>query len=166
MTSVISWHNFIILCLASFCTPKPNWPVIPCISWLPTFAFQEMERVNINILGVSELKWTVMGEFNSDDHYIYFCGQESLRRNGVAIIGNKRVWNAVLGCSLKNARMISVHFQGKQYKLRIPTKTWLSWFLSIWGFLYNFWKVGYFCCQCVSLGVGTKLLPVLELFIL
>ena len=63
---------------------------------------QEMARVNINILGISELKWTGMGEFNSDDHYVYCCGQESLRRNGVAIIVNKRVWNAVLGCSLKN----------------------------------------------------------------
>ena len=74
---------------------------------------QEMARVNIDILGISELKWTAMGEFNSDDHYIYYCGQESLRRNGVAIIVKKRVQNAVLGCSLKNNRMISVHFQGK-----------------------------------------------------
>ena len=69
---------------------------------------QEMARVNIDVLGISELKWTAMGEFNSDDHYIYYCGQESLRRNGVAIIVNKRVRNAVLGCSLKNDRMISV----------------------------------------------------------
>ena len=82
-----------------------------------------MARVNIDILGISELKWTGMGEFNSDYHYIYFCGQESLRRNGVAIMVNKRFQNAVLGCSLKNDRMISVHFQGKQYKLRIPIKT-------------------------------------------
>ena len=71
----------------------------------------EMARVNIDILGINELKWTGMGEFNSDDHYIYYCGQESLRRNGVAIIVNKRVWNAVLGCNLKNNRMISIHFQ-------------------------------------------------------
>ena len=70
---------------------------------------QEMARVNVNIPGISELKWTGIGEFNSDDHYIYYCGQESLRRNGVAIIFNKRVRNAVLGCSLKNERMISVH---------------------------------------------------------
>ena len=70
-----------------------------------------MARVNINILGISELKWTGMGEFNSDDHYIYYCGQESLRRNGVALIVNKRVLNVVLGCSLKNDRMISVHFK-------------------------------------------------------
>ena len=72
---------------------------------------QEMARVNVDVLGISELKWTGMGEFNLDDHYIYYCGQESLRRNGVAIIVNKRVWNAVLGCDLKNERMISVRFQ-------------------------------------------------------
>ena len=69
--------------------------------------------MNVDILGISELKWTGMGEFNSDDHYIYYCRQESLKRNGVAIMVNKRVWNAVLGCNLKNNRMISVHFQGK-----------------------------------------------------
>ena len=73
---------------------------------------QEMTRVNIDILGISELRWTGMVEFNSDDHYIYYCGQKSLRRNGVALIVNKRVRNAVLGCNLKNNRMISVHFQG------------------------------------------------------
>ena len=71
---------------------------------------QEMARVNVDILGISELRWTEMGEFNSNDHYIYYCGQESLRRNGVAIMVNKRVRNAVLGCNLKNDRMISVHF--------------------------------------------------------
>ena len=71
---------------------------------------QEMARVNIDILEISKLKWTAMGEMNSDDHYIYYCGQESLRRNGVAIMVNKRVRNAVLGCNLKNNRMISVHF--------------------------------------------------------
>ena len=76
---------------------------------------QEMARVNITILGISELKWTRMGEFNSDGHYICYYGQESLRRNGVAIIVNKRVQNAVLECNLKNARMISVHLQGKLY---------------------------------------------------
>ena len=74
---------------------------------------QEMARVNIDILGVSKLKWTRMGEFNSDDHYIYYCGQESLRRNGVAIMVIKRVQNAVLGCNLKNDRMISIRFQMK-----------------------------------------------------
>jgi len=73
---------------------------------------QEMTRVNIDILGISELRWTGMDEFNSDDHYICYCGQQSLRRNGVAIIVNKRVQNAVLGYNLKNDRMISVHFQG------------------------------------------------------
>ena len=71
---------------------------------------QEMVRVNVNILGISKLKWTEMGEFNIDDHYIYYCGQESLRRNGVAIIVNKRIQNAALGCNLKNNRMISVYF--------------------------------------------------------
>ena len=74
-----------------------------------------MVKVNVNILGISKLKWTEMGEFNSDDHYIYYCGQESLRRNGVAIIVNKRVQNAILGCNLKNDRMISVRFQGKPF---------------------------------------------------
>ena len=80
---------------------------------------QEMARVNIDILGISKLKWTGMGEFNSDDHYIYYCGQESLRRNGVAIIVNKRFQNAVLECNLKNNRMISVHFQGKPFNITV-----------------------------------------------
>ena len=80
---------------------------------------QEMARVNVDILGISEVKWTGMGEFNSDDHYIYYCGQESLRRNGVAIIVNKRVRNAVLGCNLKNYRMISVRFQGKPVNITV-----------------------------------------------
>ena len=80
---------------------------------------QEMARLNINILGISELKWTVMGEFKSDDHYIYYCGQESLRRNGVAIMVNKRVQNAVLGCNLKKDRMISVHSQGKPFNITV-----------------------------------------------
>ena len=78
---------------------------------------QEMARVNINVLGVSELKRTGMGEFSSDDHYIYYCGQKSLRRNGIAFIVNKRVQNAVLGCNLKNDRMISVRFQGKPFNI-------------------------------------------------
>ena len=78
---------------------------------------QEMAGVNIEILGISELKWTGMGEFNSDDHYIYHCGQESLRRNGVALIVNKIVRNAVLRCNLKNDRMISVRFQGKPFNI-------------------------------------------------
>ena len=80
---------------------------------------QGMARVNVDILGISELKWTGMGEFNSDDHYIYYCGLESLRRNGVAIMVNKRVRDAVLGCNLKNDRMISVHFQGKPFNITI-----------------------------------------------
>ena len=81
---------------------------------------QEMVRVNIDILGgLRELRWTGMGEFNSDDHYIYCYGQESLRRNGVAIIVNKRVQNEVLGCNLKKDRMISVHFQGKPFNITV-----------------------------------------------
>ena len=80
---------------------------------------QEMTRVNIDVLGIRELKWTGMDEFNSDDHYIHYCGQESLRRNGVAIIVNKRVQNAVLWFNLKNNRMISVHFQGKPLKITV-----------------------------------------------
>ena len=80
---------------------------------------QEMARVNVDILGISKLKWTGMGEFNSDDHYIYYCGQEYLRRNGVAIIVNKRVRNAILECNLKNDRMISVHFQSKPFKIMV-----------------------------------------------
>ena len=80
---------------------------------------QKIARVNINILGNSELKWTGMGEFNSDDHYIYCCGQESLRRNGVAIIVNKTVANTVFGCNLKNNRMISVQYQGKSFDITV-----------------------------------------------
>ena len=75
--------------------------------------------MNIDILGISELKWTGMGEFNSNDHYIYYCGQESYRRNGVAIMVNKRVQSAVLGCNFKNDRMISVHFQGKPFNILV-----------------------------------------------
>ena len=80
---------------------------------------QEMARVNVDILGIRELNWTGMGEFNSDGHYVYYCGQESLRKNGVAIMVNKRVQNAVLGCNLKNNRMISVHFQGKPFNITV-----------------------------------------------
>ena len=88
---------------------------------------QEMARVNVDILGIRELKWTGMREFNSDDHYIYYCGQESLRRNGVAIIVNERVRNAVLGCNLKNDRMISVRFQGKPFNItKIQVYAWTS----------------------------------------
>ena len=80
---------------------------------------QEMARVNVDFLGISEVKWTGMGEFKSDDHYIHYCGQESLRRNGVAIMVNKRVQNAVLRCNLKNDRMISVRFQGKPFNITV-----------------------------------------------
>ena len=84
---------------------------------------EEMAIVNIDILGISELKWTGMGEFYSDDHYLYYCGQESLRRNGVAIIVNKRVRNAVLGCNLKHDRMISVCFQGRPFNIIVTCLT-------------------------------------------
>ena len=80
---------------------------------------QEIARVNVNILGISKLNWTGMGEFNSDDYYIYYCGQESLRRNGVAIIVNERVQNSVLGCNLKNNGLISVRFQGKPFNITV-----------------------------------------------
>ena len=101
---------------------------------------QEMARVIINILEISELKWTGMGKFNSDDHYIYYCGQESLRRNGVAIIVNKRVRNAILGCNLKNDRMISVHFQGnKPYCSLFRAKRTKN--LGIWITLNSTWHV-------------------------
>ena len=82
-------------------------------------AKQEIARVNVNILGISKLRWTGMGEFNSDDHYTYYCGQESLRKNGVAIIVSKRVQNAVLGCNFGNDRMISVRFQGKPFNITV-----------------------------------------------
>ena len=80
---------------------------------------QEMARVNTDILGINELKWTGMGEFNSDDHYIYYCGQDSLRRNGLDIMVYNRVRNTVLGCNLKNNRMISVHLQGKRFNIMV-----------------------------------------------
>ena len=98
---------------------------------------QEMAMVNVDILGISELKRTGMGKFNSDDQYIYYCGQESLRRNGVAIMVSKRVWNAVLGCNLKNDRIISVRLQGKPFNITVtqvyaPTsnteETEVEWF--------------------------------------
>ena len=78
-----------------------------------------MARVNVDMIGISELKWTGMGEFNSDDHYIYYCGQEPLRRNGVAIMVNERILNIVLRCNLKNDRTISVHFQGKPFNITV-----------------------------------------------
>ena len=99
---------------------------------------KEMARVKVDILGISKKKWTGMGEFNSDDHYIYYCGKESLRRNGVAIMVKKRVRNAVLGCNLKNDGMISVRLQGKPFNITViqvyaPTsnaeETEVEWFL-------------------------------------
>ena len=106
-------------CKQQYC--KGNWNVRSMNQGKLEVVKQEMARViarvNIDILGISELKWTGMSEFNSDDPYIYYCGQESLRRNGVAIMVNKRVRNAVLGCNLTNNRMISVHFQGKPFNI-------------------------------------------------
>ena len=107
----------IICCKEQYCTG--TWNVRPMNQGKLEVVKQEMARVNTDILGISELKWTGMGEFNSDDRYIYYCGQESLRRNGVAIILNKRVQNAVLGCNLKQDRMISVHFQGKPFNITV-----------------------------------------------
>ena len=105
---------------------------------------QEVARVNIDILGISELRWTGMGEFNSDDHYIYYCGHQSLRRNEVAIIVNKRVWNAVLECNLNNNRIISVCFQGKPFNITVvqvyaPTSNAeeAEWFLEDLQTFYN-----------------------------
>jgi len=80
---------------------------------------QKVARVNVDILGISEIKWTRMGEFNSEDHYVYYCGQESLRRNGVTLIVSKRVRNAVLGCNLKNDILISVLLQGKPFSITV-----------------------------------------------
>ena len=96
-----------------------TWNVRPTNQGKLGMVKQEMARVNINILGISELKWTEMGDFNSDDHYIYYCGRESLTRNGVGLRVNKRVGNAALGCNVKNDRMISVHFQGKPSNITV-----------------------------------------------
>ena len=96
-----------------------TWNVRPMNQGKLEVVKQEIARVSVDILGISKLKWTEMGEFNSDDHYIYYYGQESLRRNGVAIMVRKRVRNAVLGCSLKKDRMISVHFQGKPFNITV-----------------------------------------------
>ena len=96
-----------------------TWNVRPMNQGKLEVVKQEMARVNVDILGISELKWTRMGEFNSNDHCIYYCGQESLKRNGVAFIVYKTVQNAVLGCTLKNKRMISVCFQGKPLNITV-----------------------------------------------
>ena len=104
-------------CKEQYCTG--TWNVRSMNQGKVEVAKQEMATVNLDLLGISKLKWTGMGEFNSDDNYIYYCGQESLRRNGVAIIVNKRVRNAVLGSNLKNDRMISVRFQGKSFNIKV-----------------------------------------------
>ena len=105
-------------CKEQYCTEE-TWNVKSMDQGKLEVVKQEMARVNIDILGISELKWTRMGEFNSEDHYIYYCGQESLRRNGVAIIVSKTVQNAVFACNFKNNRMISVHFQGKPINITV-----------------------------------------------
>ena len=110
-------ENKIQCCKELYCIG--TWNVRPMNQGKLEVVKQEMTRVNINILGISELKWNGMDEFNSDDHYIYYCGQESLRRNGVGIMVNKRVRNAVLGCNLKNDRMIIVRFQGKPFNITV-----------------------------------------------
>ena len=96
-----------------------TWNVRPMNQGKLEVVKQEMARVNVDILGITDLKWTGMGEFNSDDHYIYYCEQESLRRKGIAIIVNKKVRDAVRGCNLKNDRMTSVHFQGKPFSITV-----------------------------------------------
>ena len=122
-------------CKEQYCTG--TWNVRSMNQGKSEMVKQEMARVNIDILGISELKWTGMGGFNSDDHYIYYCGQGSLRRNGLALIDNKRVQNSVLGCNLKNDRMSSVHFQCKPFNITViqayaPTsnaeETEVEWF--------------------------------------
>ena len=104
-------------CKEQYCTGI--WNVRPMNQGKLEVVKQEMARVKVDILWISKLKWNGIGEFNSDDHYIYYCGQESLRRNRVAIVVNKRVWNAVHGCNLKNDRMISVCFQGKPFNITV-----------------------------------------------
>ena len=107
----------VLCCKEKYCTG--TWNVRPMNHGKLEVVKQETARVNIDILGISELKWTGMGEFNSDDHYIYYCGQESLRRNGVALTVSKRVENAVLGCNLKINRMIYIPFQGKPFNITV-----------------------------------------------
>ena len=116
------WMGLVIDCSLQCCKEQyciGTWNVRSMNQGKLEVVKQEMARVNIDILGISELKWTGMGGFKSDDHYIYYCGQEFLRRNGVAIMVYKRVQNAVLGCSLKNDRMISVCFQGKPFNIMV-----------------------------------------------
>ena len=112
MISAFSWQNSISLCIGTWNVMSMNQGKFEVVK-------QEMARMNINILEISELKWMGVGEFNSNDHYISYCGQESLRRKGVTLIVNKRVQNAVLGCNFKNDRMISVHFQGKPFNITV-----------------------------------------------
>ena len=116
VVDVIRDESKVQCCKEQYCIG--NWNVRSMNQGRLEVAKQEMPRVNIDILEISKLRWTGMGEFNSDDHCIYYCGQEYLRRNGVVIIVNKRAQNAVLGCNLKNDRMISLRFQGKPFNIR------------------------------------------------
>ena len=117
IVDVFGGESKVLCCKQQYC--KGTWNVSSMNQSKLKVVKQDMARVNIENLGISELKWTGMGEFNSDDHRIYYCGQESLRRNGVALIVNKGVQNAVLGCNFKNYRMISVHFQGKPFNTTV-----------------------------------------------
>ena len=108
-----------VQCKEQYCIG--NWNVRSMNQGKLEVVKQEMARVMVDILGIRELRWAGTGEFNSDDHYIYYCGQESLGRNGVAVIVNERVQNVVLGCNLKNNRMISVRFQGKPFNTTVTT---------------------------------------------
>ena len=114
---VTSDRSKVLCCKEQYC--KGTWDVRSMNQGKLEVVKQEMARMNIDILGICKLKWTGMGEFNSDDHYIYYCGQESLRRNGVALIVNKRVQNAVLRCNLKTDKMTSVSFQGKPFNIPV-----------------------------------------------
>ena len=117
VVDVTGYRSMVRCCKEQYCIG--TWNVRSMNQGKLAVVKQEMARVNVDILGISKLKWTGMGEFNSDDRYIYYCGQKSLKRNGAAIMINKRVQNAVLGCNLKNERMISVHFQGKPFNITV-----------------------------------------------
>ena len=117
VVDVTSESSKVQCCREQYCIG--NWNVRSMNQGKLEVVKQEMARVNANILGISEPKWTGMGELNSDDHFIYYCGQESLRRNGVAIIVNNGVQSAVVRYNLKNYRMVSVHFQGKSSNIMV-----------------------------------------------
>ena len=117
VVDVSGGESQVLCCKEQYCTG--TWNVKSMNQGKLHVIKQEMARSNTDILGISELKWMGMGEFNSDDHYIYYCGQESLRKNGIALIVNRRIQNAVFGCNLKNDKMIPVSFQGKPFKILV-----------------------------------------------